>query len=162
MQPIILLLSLVAAPPQPTTLPATPPPTNTMGEIEVVKRGAALSNAPSITLDAVSAKAESYAGKTVKVTGKVARVCRKTGCWLGLEGSRAVVKARVTFKDYGFFAPLDCQGTDATVEGVVEVKKLSEGERAHLASDDGVPVDQVPGTELRITASALEIYRVKR
>ena len=160
----LLLLSFpaLAAPPAgpgPTTKPASPPADNTMASAKVVSRGAAFALKTSVALDAIAADPDAYAGKTVKVTAKVGTVCRKKGCWLGLVGDKPAANARVTFKDYAFFAPLDCTGDQATVEGTVEVKQLGEGERAHLAKDGGKKVEDVPAKELRIIATALEVRR---
>ena len=42
----------------------------------------------------------------------------------------------------------------ASVEGIVKAKTLSEGERAHLAEDGKVSIEQIPKAEVRIVASA--------
>ena len=130
-----------------------------MGTAKVVKRGADFSGAAKATLDEVAKTPDKFAGKTVEVSGTVGTICLKKGCWLGLAGSQPGVNARVTFKDYAFFAPMDCKGANARIEGVISVKKLSEGERAHLAGDEGKKVEELPAVELRITASALELTR---
>lgn len=120
-------------------------------------RGAAFTLAAKdrMTLDAVSDKAPELAGKTVQVTGTVKSACKKKGCWMVLAGDKA--RARITFKDYGFFVPLDSAGSSAVVEGAVEVKTLSEAERKHLAEDAGKSVDTIPKHELRLIATAVEL-----
>ena len=130
-----------------------------MGSAKLVKRGGDFTGAAKATLDEVAKTPDKFAGKTVEVSGTVGTICLKKGCWLGLAGSQPGVSARVTFKDYAFFAPMDCKGADARIEGVISVKKLSEGERAHLAGDEGKKVEEIPAVELRITASALELTR---
>ena len=130
-----------------------------MADSKLVKRGGDFTGAAKATLDEVAASPDKFAGKTVEVSGTVGTICLKKGCWLGLAGSQPGVSARVTFKDYAFFAPMDCKGADARIEGVISVKKLSEGERAHLAGDEGKKVEEIPAVELRITASALELTR---
>lgn len=126
----------------------------------VIHRGAAftLAEKDRITLDAVADKAPEMAGKTVQVTGKVKSVCKKKGCWMILAGDKA--RARITFKDYGFFVPLDSDGRDAVIEGVVEVKTLDEAERKHLADDAGKTIDAIPKHELRLVASGVELRKV--
>ena len=130
-----------------------------MKDSKLVKRGGDFTGAAKATLDQVAATPDKFAGKTVEVSGKVETVCVKKGCWLGLVGTKPAAKARVTFKDYAFFAPMDCKGATARIEGVVEVKKMSQAEREHLAKDEGKPVAEIPQVELRIMASALELTR---
>ena len=132
-----------------------------MGDAKVIHRGApfALKASDTTMLDTIAADPKAYAGKMVRVSATVERVCKKKGCWMQLKGKTA--GARVTFKDYGFFVPLDCQGAIATVEGKVEIKTLSAEERAHLAGDEGVPVEKVAAVELRLIATAAEVRRDK-
>lgn len=115
----------------------------------------ALKDTP-ISLDEVAAKPDAFANKTLMVTGTVATVCKKKGCWLGLKSDKGTV-ARVTFKDYGFFAPKDCEGQVATVEATVQVTKLDAAERAHLAQDAGKGIQDIPEVELRLVANGLEL-----
>ena len=42
---------------------------------------------------------------------------------------------RVTFKDYGFFVPLDSAGSTAKVEGVVKVAMLDDAKAKHLEAE---------------------------
>ena len=69
-------------------------------------------------------------------------------------------RARITFKDYGFFVPLDSAGSAAIVEGEVQVKTLTEAERKHLAEDAGKTVDAIPAHEIRLVATGVELTRV--
>ncbi|MCB9527018.1 MAG: DUF4920 domain-containing protein [Myxococcales bacterium] len=133
-----------------------------MADTAVVHRGApfALAEKDRTTLDAIAAKAPEMAGKTVQVAGKVQTVCQKKGCWMTMAGEKA--RARITFKDYAFFVPLDSDGHDVIVEGVVEVKTLDEGERRHLAEDAGKSIDEIPQHELRLVASAVELRQAKK
>ncbi len=131
-----------------------------MGNQPTVHRGAAFTLQQSVTLDEVANKAQEYAQKTVLIKGKVSGVCQAKGCWMTISGDQATSKARITFKDYGFFVPFDVKGKDALVEGVVQVKELSEAERNHLAQDAKKPVAEIPKVELRIIASAVELSQV--
>lgn len=110
----------------------------------------------AISLDDVAAKPDAFADKTTMISGKVTTVCQKKGCWLSLKSDKGTV-ARVTFKDYGFFAPKDCAGQVATVEATVKVTKLDAAERAHLAQDAGKTVADIPEVELRLIANGLEL-----
>lgn len=139
--------------------PAKPPADNTMGAAGVVHRGAPFTVTEQVTLDAIAAAPEQFTGKTVKVAGKVAAVCKKKGCWLTLAGT-GPARARVVFKDYAFFAPMDCEDKLAILEGTVEAKVLDEAERKHLAEDAKKPVSEIPTAELRLIATGIEIRAV--
>ena len=157
----LLFLPFLATPVTPATqspvgkkAPITNSNPSTKGMSEIIHRGGAFTLTKTVTLDDIMAKVESYGDKPVRINGKVKAVCLKKGCWLVLAGQAPTSRARVTFKDYAFFAPMDSQGYAASVEGVLKVKILSEGERAHLAEDGKVSIDEVPKAELRIVASA--------
>ena len=126
---------------------------------EVVHRGDKFSIDNILSLDEVLSDPTKFADKQVRVTGIVKKVCLKKGCWLVLAGKAENTRARVTFKDYAFFAPMDSAGWSASVEGIVEAKTLSEAERAHLASDGKVDVKEIPKAEIRIVASAAPLEK---
>lgn len=154
-------LALLAALLSPASQPAAAPqPDTKMAESGVMHRGAAftLAEKDRITLDAAAAKAPELAGKTVQVSGTVKSNCVKKGCWMVLAGDTA--RARITFKDYGFFVPLDSAGSAAIVEGAIEVKTLSEAERKHLAEDAGKTIDAIPEHELRVVATGVQLTPV--
>lgn len=89
-----------------------------------------------------------------KYAGRVAKVCRKKGCWLELEDDGH--SARVTMLDYGFFLPTDAQGT-AEIYGTLSLVDLDEATRAHYAKDAGVNVDDVATREYRLVAHAITL-----
>ncbi len=152
---LALLFPLMAAPPAATAQPASvsTQPTK-MGESATVHRGAPFELTTELTLEQIMAKPETYAQTPVRIKGIVKKVCLKKGCWLVLAGTSPTARARVTFKGYAFFAPMDSAGHTASVEGLVQSKTLSEGERAHLAEDGKVSIDQIPKHEIRIVATA--------
>lgn len=151
MKTLALLLALVspalAAEPAPAPNASVPPS----------HHGAPFALKTSLTLDEVAKAPEKHAGQPIQVTGKVSAVCRKKGCWMNLKGETATATARITFKDYGFFVPMDCDGKSATVEGNLEVKKLTLEERKHFAEDGKVTLDQIPENELRLVATGVEL-----
>ena len=149
---ITMLLPLLAAP----TVQSAAPVTQSAAPIH---RGAPFTLTKAVTLDQVMATPEKYNQTPVRIDGTVKSVCTKKGCWLILAGSAPTSRARVTFKDYAFFAPMDSAGYSASVEGVVQAKVLSDAERAHLAEDAKLPVESVPKAELRIVASAASFQK---
>jgi len=128
------------------------------------KFGAALDPAPAIPLRSILDKPESFASQTVTVEAEVRRNCTRRGCWMELAESSdpGLQGCRVTFKDYGFFVPLDSAGSKARVAGTVEVHTVSapevshmEGEGAHFAGKrpDGT------ASEVRMVATGVELWR---
>ena len=126
---------------------------------DVIHRGAQFTLNTVVSLDKVLNAPNEFADKQVRVNGTVKKVCLKKGCWLVLAGKAKNTRARVTFKDYAFFAPMDSAGWSASVEGFVKAKTLSEAERAHLASDGKVDVTEIPKAEIRIVASAASFVK---
>ena len=79
------------------------------------------------------------------------------GCWMQLEPG-----VRVTFKDYGFFVPLDSAGSTARVEGTVQVRVVPGPEVQHLESEGAKFASKEPdGTarEIRMVATGVELWR---
>ena len=126
---------------------------------DVIKRGDAIEvNTQYLTLDEISDAPEKFSGKEVCVKGEVTAVCKAKGCWMTMAGKKITSRARVTFKDYAFFVPMDVKGKKVRLKGEVKVKMLSDAERAHLAEDGKVAVSEIPKAELRLVASGVEIH----
>ena len=154
---LFFALPLLAAPAsQPTSQPTAVIATQAAGPIH---RGAPFELTQSVSLDEVMAKAKAYEQAPVRISGTVKSVCAKKGCWLILAGEGPTARARVTFKGYAFFAPMDSAGYTASVEGIVKAKVLSDAERAHLAQDGNVSVEAVPKAEVRIVATSASFLK---
>ncbi len=98
------------------------------------------------------------------VEAKVRRNCTRRGCWMELADGLdpTLPGCRVTFKDYGFFVPLDSAGSTARVQGDVEVETVAAPEVAHLESEGArFPSKQADGTarEVRMVATGVELSR---
>lgn len=103
---------------------------------ETITRGAAISkDAPVVSLTKVLASPVEYSKDPVVVEGLIAASCTNKGCWMQLKPVDGDQTVRVTFKDYGFFIPLDAKGMKARAEGVTTVKKLSKAEADHLEEE---------------------------
>jgi hypothetical protein len=124
------------------------------------KFGAPLGDSPKVVLADLVKDAVSYSGKTVKTEGTVSAVCQGSGCWMTLKsGDQAV---RVTFKDYGFFVPIESAGATATIEGVFTVRTIPEATAKHYAEETpGGKPDAIKGDqkELSLVASGVELVR---
>lgn len=155
-----------AAPESPAaSAAASPAPPAPAGEwaAGTIHRGAPFTATTTTALTQVLAEPSKFAGQVVRTQGLVARACAKKGCWMELktvDGAEAA-GMRVTFKDYGFFVPLDSEGARATLEGSVELKTLSAEDAKHLEGE-GARVtrnDKGEAIELAFVASGVELKR---
>ena len=127
--------------------------------------GAAITSDTRKPLAEVLKAPETFAGKTVLVEGHVRKACSRKGCWMELAES-ADPKAegcRVTFKDYGFFVPTDSAGSEALVEGTLEVATVKARHVEHLEEEGASFSDkQSDGTarEVRLVATGVELRRL--
>jgi len=118
-----------------------------------------VSTAKGMSVAAVLAQADALSGKTVVVEDKIKAACSKKGCWMELGDGGA--RCRVTFKDYGFFVPLDSAGAIARAEGEVEVRTMTPGQVEHLEHEGGKFDKAADGSakELRLVATGVELRR---
>lgn len=77
------------------------------------------------TLTQLFAKADSLAGKTVQVTGKVTEVCEMMGCWMDITDTEGHL-LRIKVDDGDIVFPKDSVGKTAIVEGKLEKSELSK------------------------------------
>ena len=124
-------------------------------------RGEPLKGAPAVTLAELLAKPQAHEGKTVRVEGQVRKACEKKGCWMELAEGAKGAGVRVTFKDYGFFVPLDSAGSSARVEGVVKVTELSESMAKHYEAEGATVPRGTDGKprEVQLVATGVELRR---
>lgn len=127
----------------------------------VLTRGEKLKGAPAVTLAELLKSPEAHNGKTVLVEGKVRKACEKKGCWMELATDAKGAGVRVTFKDYGFFVPLDSAGASARVEGVVKVAELSDGMARHYEDEGAIVPRGKDGKprEVQLVATGVELRR---
>jgi len=95
---------------------------------------------------------------TVKIMGRVTEVCQAKGCWMILVDGDTY--ARVTFKDYGFFVPIETSMQRTVVYGVLSEHVLSGEQAAHYAQDAGAQSTlELEGEvkEYSLVASAVEL-----
>ena len=79
--------------------------------------------------------------ETITIVGKVKEVCSVKGCWMIVQ--QGGKKARVTFKDYGFFMPRNLVGKSIVATGVLSVETVSEADARHYAEDAGKTKKQI-------------------
>jgi hypothetical protein len=126
-------------------------------------RGEALKGAPAVKLAELLEKPQAHDGKTVLLEGQVRKACERKGCWMELATSQDAKGpgVRVTFKDYGFFVPLDSAGSMARVEGVVKVAELSDERAKHYESEGAIVPRGGDGKprEVQLVATGVELRR---
>ena len=130
----------------------------------VLTRGAKLQGAPAVPALSLAKLLEDPAphdGQTLRVDGTVRRACSRKGCWMELASDAKGPGVRVTFKDYGFFVPVDSAGAQARVVGVVKVAELSEATARHYASEGAIVPRGQDGKarEVQLIASGVELRR---
>ena len=76
-----------------------------------------------------------------KTKGKISEVCSKKGCWMKLDMGEGNI-VRVTFKDYGFFMPLDASG-EVVINGKAYVAETSVEDLKHYAEDAGKTAEEI-------------------
>jgi hypothetical protein len=121
-----------AVPPAPPAdVPAVPAPTAD------THFGAEFTVANSITAVEVLADPAKFAGAPVHVTGRVADVCQKAGCWMVLaEGDETL---RVTMKDHEFSVAKDGAGAQCEIEGTLVAKEVDAKTVEHLEGESAKP-----------------------
>ena len=82
-------------------------------------------------------------GDTVnaKIKGTISEVCAVKGCWMTLDMGNGQT-ARVTFKDYGFFMPLDASG-EVVINGKAFVAETPVEDLKHFAKDGGKTEEEI-------------------
>lgn len=115
---------------------------NSSAETAPMTFGDEITSQGSISLDLLTAQLAQVDTVYTKVTGEVASVCKKKGCWMNLaddSGKEIFVK----FKDYGFFMPLDCEGQKLVMSGFATKELTSVEELRHYAEDEGKSAEEI-------------------
>ena len=137
----------------------------TVAQADVVKRGAVVpSDVKAIALSDVLANPAGYDKTPVVVEGVIAKACETKGCWMVLVPESGKDGMRVTFKDYGFFIPLDSKGMKVRAEGVTVLARTVDGKEETLRASDilrepgpeatAAPIPEVPAGEPPATTPA--------
>ena len=79
---------------------------------------------------------------SVKATGKIDAVCKNKGCWMTIANSVGE-PMRITFKDYGFFVPKDCNGKTAIFEGKAYHDTTTVEMLREYAKEDGKSKEEI-------------------
>lgn len=128
---------------------------------ELVKRGAEIGDSPTVKLSDVLTDPDRFTGKPVVFEAVVGDVCQKKGCWMTVGVDDKIYPVRMTFKDYGFFVPMDAGGMVARAEGEFHIKVWSKEDADHLEGDGAEIVRNADGTatEIGFVASGVELRK---
>ena len=131
-----------------------------------LKRGAAIGNSKKVSLNKVLADPAKFTGKTVRLEGIIVRSCKMEGCWAELAEKTGDKSVRVKMKDHSFFIPLQSAGSQARVEGTVQLKTLDKEMVDHMIQEDGAKFDNrnADGTvnEVSFEATGIELKKVTK
>jgi len=110
----------------------------------------------AIPLGELVGAGEEYLGREITLTTRIAKVCRKKGCFFIARDGDAT--ARITFKDYGFFIPTDSAGKEVLLNGTFERREITDAQAKHYRKDLGeAPGGGAGGSEYHIVATAVRI-----
>jgi hypothetical protein len=159
----IALASLTAGcpadPPKDAPKPESPAPAS-----NVTRYGAPIGAGDTLKLASVLAEPDKYKNQPVIVEAEVRKACTKKGCWMELAESldKTAQGCRVTFKDYGFFVPIDSAGSHARVQGTVTSELVAASYVKHLEEEGAhFPKKNPDGTadEVRFVATGVELSK---
>lgn len=96
--------------------------------------------------------------KSFKVEGTIEEVCQMKGCWMTLKNESGKT-VRVTFKDYGFFVPIDISGKKVIIAGEGKWEFLDEDEAKHYAEDAGEIYDDSMRSTISLVAHGVLVVK---
>lgn len=127
----------------------------------VIRRGEPLPDRAPVPLGTVLNDVETYAknGETVFISGVVERNCTTRGCWMQVAPAPGEKGVRVTFKDYGFFIPLNSKGMKVKAVGQIVTKHHERDQVEHLEAEGAALHRNADGTatEITLVASGVEL-----
>ncbi len=132
---------------------------------EVILRGNKIgTKSPVVALADVIKDPKKYENKKIIVEGTINTVCQKKGCWMEVQPAPDSPGVRVTFKDYGFFVPMDAAGYAVRCEGKVKVETLSKEDADHYEAEGAAIVrnDDGTATEIGFVAYGVELRKNKK
>jgi hypothetical protein len=131
---------------------------------DVVKCGAELGKSPMAVVAEIMKDPTKFADKPVIMLGTVNEVCQKKGCWMEVMPDGMKSGVRVTFKDYGFFVPMDAHGMIVRAEGVFHTKVWSKEDADHMEGEGANLVRNADGTatEIGFIATGVELTGPKK
>lgn len=80
----------------------------------------------------------------IQMTGYIAEVCQKEGCWIKLRTDKSINdEMLVKIKDHAFALPKDIAGKRAMINGSVVKKTMTVAEQKHYLEDAGASKEEI-------------------
>lgn len=108
----------------------------------IMYRGKKITDEGAITTAELVEKMKTTEKLETKVIATIVSVCQVKGCWMQVDLGNGELM-RVTFKDYGFFVPMDATGKKVVMEGVASQKTTSVEMLRHYAEDAGKSKEEI-------------------
>lgn len=106
------------------------------------KFGKEITAEDAVEASEVIAMLESEDSVYVKLNSNVSQVCKKKGCWM-MVPLNDETEMRVSFKDYDFFVPLNCEGRNTIIEGWAYKDEVSVATLKHYAQDGEASQEEI-------------------
>ncbi len=119
--------------------------------------GAPFTVATALPASAVLAAPQDHAAGPVRMTGQLAEVCQKAGCWAVVRDD-AGHAIRITMKDHAFGIAKDAAGKRCDVEGSLVKKAVDPATIEHYKSEGGRTTPEegkAEAWELVVTAATI-------
>ncbi len=122
--------------------------------------------ASALPASTVTADADAYTGKTVTVSGTVAEVCQKAGCWATLVTDNGTIRINVAKENgtgpYVYTMPTDIAGRHVVATGYFEKTTTPADHVEHMAQESGTydsTKTYTAAEELRLTATGVLVRK---
>lgn len=116
--------------------------TDTETKTKEEKYGAEITLENAIAVSEIPAILAKQDSAEIKVIGKIGECCQKKGCWMKVPISEEQ-EMLVRFKDYGFFVPMDSEGKEIVMEGLVKKEVIPVAQLRHYAEDAGKTKEEI-------------------
>ncbi|WP_114782303.1 DUF4920 domain-containing protein [Botryobacter ruber] len=159
---ILLTVAALQSCNQPETANETATETAATSDVTGTSYGAAFEAEDVISASELQAKVEEQDSVQAVVQAEIVESCQAKGCWMDVKLDDSTTM-KVTFKDYGFFVPVeDLSGRTVVFKGTAKKKMISAEARRHYAQDAGKSEAEInaittPAEELRFVADGVII-----
>jgi len=131
----------------------------TVEEIIYVPFGDTITSDGVMDQEVFLAKINEVDSMPAKLAVTINEACKKKGCWMTVDlGNETEMLVR--FKDYGFFVPMNSDGSEAIIEGIARKKVISVDDLKHLAQDAGKSEEEIAAItepEIRLSFEAFGV-----
>lgn len=114
----------------------------TMTDTSLQYFGDSITQDGAVAADQLASQMKGKDSLKIKLTGPIAEVCQKKGCWMNMNIGNDQ-SMRVRFKDYAFFLPKDAAGKIIFIDGVAFTDTTSVAELQHYAEDAGETKEEI-------------------